>query len=219
MLFSLVATTLAAASIAAAETITVKVGGQGGAPTFSPNNVTAKVNDVVVFQFSGSPGNHTVTQSSLASPCEPIQGGFDSGWVAVPANVTDASVAPTFALTITNADVPIWYYCKQLNPKGPKPHCELGMVGVINLGSKSFEQFTASAAAATTVGQSQGGLSGINAFATALPSPVAAGSSSGAPASSSSGAPGGDKKNGAVSFRAGGMVAGIAGVAAAALML
>ena len=46
-----------------------------------------------------SPGNHSVTQSTFASPCEPETGGFDSGWVFVPAGETDI---PEWNLTITD---------------------------------------------------------------------------------------------------------------------
>ncbi|KAJ7067235.1 hypothetical protein C8F01DRAFT_1247615 [Mycena amicta] len=170
MFVSLVATLVAASVVAAqGNTVKIAVGGAGGTPTFTPNNVNASVGDTVVFEFSGIPGNHTVTQSTLASPCEPVANGFDSGWVQI--SNTSTAAPPTFSLTITNASVPIWFFCKQLNlVKGPKPHCELGMVGVINLGAKSFDAFTSAAAAATVVGQEQGGVSGLNAFATAVPS-------------------------------------------------
>jgi hypothetical protein len=38
---------------------------------------TAYVGDVVEFTFH--PKNHSVTQSSFAAPCTPLQGGFDAG--------------------------------------------------------------------------------------------------------------------------------------------
>ena len=46
-----------------------------------------------------SPGNHTVTQSTFANPCELEAGGFDSGWVFVPAG---EKVIPEWNLTITD---------------------------------------------------------------------------------------------------------------------
>ena len=49
--------------------------------------------------FLISPGNHTVTQSTFSKPCEPEAGGFDSGWVFVPAGETDI---PEWNLTITD---------------------------------------------------------------------------------------------------------------------
>ncbi|KAF7354197.1 hypothetical protein MVEN_01107400 [Mycena venus] len=148
--------------------IQVAVGGAGGAPTFTPNNFNATNGTIVQFQFTGAPGNHTVTQSSFASPCEPVAGGFDSGWVAVPATPA-LNPAPEWNITINNDQTPIWFYCKQLNPAKGTPHCNLGMVGVINVGAKNFAAWTASAAAATTVGQAEGGLGGAAATATAPP--------------------------------------------------
>ena len=91
-----------------------------------------------------SPGNHTVTQSSFSSPCEPLSGGFDSGWIYVPQGIS--SGFPVWNLTITDDSKrkhhprstylraridhhfpAIWYYCKQLVPA---PHCNQGgMVG------------------------------------------------------------------------------------------
>jgi hypothetical protein len=38
---------------------------------------TAAQGDIVVFTFF--PKNHTVTQSSFAQPCTPLDGGFDTG--------------------------------------------------------------------------------------------------------------------------------------------
>ncbi|KAF7333184.1 hypothetical protein MVEN_02384200 [Mycena venus] len=158
---------LAMASLIFAQNIaTVQVGGDGGVPIFTPNMVSAPNGTIVMFQFSGVPGNHTVTQSSLASPCEPLPDGFDSGFVTV----TD-SFSAVWSLTITNDQIPIWFYCKQLGPVTGKPHCEQGMVGVINLGTANFASFSANAAAATGVGGQTAGriLTGLNAFATAAP--------------------------------------------------
>ena len=45
------------------------------------------------------PGNHTVTQSTFSKPCQPEAGGFDSGWVQIPAGTT---VIPEWNLTITD---------------------------------------------------------------------------------------------------------------------
>jgi hypothetical protein len=49
--------------------------------------------------FAISPGNHSVSQSSFGSPCEPLAGGFDSGWVSVPESL---SPPPEWNLTITD---------------------------------------------------------------------------------------------------------------------
>jgi plastocyanin len=61
----------------------VVVGGTGKL-FFTPSNITANPGDTITFQFQQK--NHTVTQSSFASPCKPLaststtgQVGFDSG--------------------------------------------------------------------------------------------------------------------------------------------
>ncbi|KAK0214224.1 hypothetical protein EDD85DRAFT_575519 [Armillaria nabsnona] len=80
----------------------IQVGGTasepGGIFQFNPANVTASEGDVITFEFSGAPGNHSITQSSLANPCTPLSGGFDSGWVFIPGPGTPA---PQFNLTVT----------------------------------------------------------------------------------------------------------------------
>lgn len=113
----------------------------GGAFQFMPPNITATNGTVVTFMFTGSPGNHTVAQSTLDSPCQPMSGGFDSGFISVPANTTGGF--PSWNLTITNDQdresetvntlqnanvfaLAIYFYCAQLQPV---PHCSSGMVG------------------------------------------------------------------------------------------
>ncbi|KAJ6566633.1 hypothetical protein B0H19DRAFT_1066918 [Mycena capillaripes] len=159
---------VASAAVVSAQSIQIiKVGAtadaQGGPLVFTPNNINATNGTIVSFQFTGFPGNHSVTQSSLASPCEPLANGFDSGWVSVPQTLTPP---PEWNITITNDQAPIWFYCKQLQKA---PHCKAGMVGVINLGVKSFETFTSNAAAASDVGQGEGGFVGVGASATGAP--------------------------------------------------
>ncbi|KAJ7921162.1 hypothetical protein B0H13DRAFT_2318734 [Mycena leptocephala] len=166
MRFSSVFTVLATAAMVSAQQVkTVQVGGPAGVPIFTPNTIDAPVGTIVSFQFSGVPGNHSVTQSTGKSPCEPADGGFDSGWIFV--NET-LSTLPEWNITITNDTTPIWFYCKQIG-KGPAPHCNLGMVGVINLGTKSFSSFVSAASAAPSVGQVGGGFVGIGASATGAP--------------------------------------------------
>ena len=72
----------------------------GGIFQFIPANITAANGTTVTFVWSGSPGNHTVAQSSMDSPCQPLAGGFDSGFIQIPANTT--SSFPTWNLTVTN---------------------------------------------------------------------------------------------------------------------
>ncbi|KAF4622176.1 hypothetical protein D9613_009644 [Agrocybe pediades] len=166
------ATTIFFVAIAAAQNgnvVAVEVGGVHAAPgfLFNPNVIRGRTGDIISFQFTGVPGNHSVTQSSFDDPCNPLPGGFDSGNVFI--NSTEATT-PIFNLTITDDTKPIYFFCKQLNPT---PHCGQGMVGAINpLASENdFDQFQSVAKAVGTltasVGQGEGGLIGIGAFAAA----------------------------------------------------
>ncbi|KAJ6552580.1 hypothetical protein DFH09DRAFT_1319031 [Mycena vulgaris] len=152
--------------------VKIQVGGTasspGGTTQFTPNIVVAALGSIVTFQFTGFPGNHSVTQSSFNSPCDPLPGGFDSGWVSVTELL---SPPPEWNLTITNDQQPLWFYCKQLVKA---PHCNAGMVGVINVqeSNKNFGVFQSAAKAATSVlpGQAEGPFVGIGASATGAPS-------------------------------------------------
>ncbi|THG97568.1 hypothetical protein EW026_g4459 [Hermanssonia centrifuga] len=133
----------------------------GGIFQFIPSNITAANGTTVTFMWSGAPGNHSVTQSSLDSPCQPLPNGFDSGFVFIPTPAT--SGIPSWNLTITNDQEPIYFYCGQLVPA--PGHCPLGMVGTINApttGNASWEAFweTAMGTAATTPGTPIPNLSG-----------------------------------------------------------
>ncbi|KAJ7150145.1 hypothetical protein C8R43DRAFT_1128188 [Mycena crocata] len=132
---------------------------------FNASEIKATKGSVLTFEFTGIPGNHTVTQSSFAAPCQPLANGFDSGWIEILANTT---TLPTWKLTVTDDSKPIWFYCKQLLPQ---PHCSGGMVGVINVqpGENSFKAFQAKAATDTAPGQAQGGLVGVGASAAGQP--------------------------------------------------
>lgn len=103
----------------AAQTVTV---GNDGQLKFSPETITAKVGEQITFQFF--PKNHAVAQSEFNNPCNPSDGGIFSGFIpsaAGPAN-------KTFTITVKD-EKPIWLYCPQ---NQPKPHCQQGMVAVIN---------------------------------------------------------------------------------------
>ncbi|KAF9497461.1 hypothetical protein BDN71DRAFT_583300 [Pleurotus eryngii] len=131
MRFASLAIAFSATALVASQNVVVQVGSvataDGGIFQFIPNDITAANGTTVTFRFTGAPGNHTVTQSSFADPCNPLAGGFDSGFVFIPpANTTQT---PEWTLTITNDSRPIWFYCKQLFPA---PHCSAGMVGAIN---------------------------------------------------------------------------------------
>jgi plastocyanin len=112
---------------------------------YDPANITAAVGDTITFQFQVK--NHTVTQSSFATPCRSLtststtgQIGFDSGFMPVAANATDF---PTYTITV-NDTAPIWAYCRQTS------HCGEGMVFAVNAvesGPNTFEAFQAAAKA------------------------------------------------------------------------
>lgn len=51
--------------------------GEDGRLDYRTANITALINDVVVFEFR--PKNHTVTQSSFSTPCQGLPDGFKSG--------------------------------------------------------------------------------------------------------------------------------------------
>jgi plastocyanin len=136
---------LAVIPVARSATINVTVGGTG-IIAYTPNQVQANVGDVIQFIFQQK--NHTITRSTLATPCSPLvgEGAFDTGFVPVAANVTDDF--PLAQLTVEDTN-PIWIYCRQTG------HCEQGMVFAVNPGS-NFAAFqaaatgTAASASATT---------------------------------------------------------------------
>ncbi|KAJ7597202.1 hypothetical protein C8J56DRAFT_919477 [Mycena floridula] len=121
-------------STAAPATHTVIVG-FNNTLSFTPNEVAAAAGDIVLFQFVSK--NHTVSQSAFATPCEPLTGGFSSGFKPVDNSTTDF---PTWSLTV-NDTTPIWAYCQQTNPTS---HCAKAMVLAINAvdnGAKNFSAF------------------------------------------------------------------------------
>jgi plastocyanin len=112
----------------------VIVGGPGKLK-FDPENLDATIGDVVRFTFQQK--NHSVTQSTLGSPCSPLSLGFDSGFVPVADDVTSGFQTAEYNVTSTD---PVWAYCKQ------GTHCSAaGMVFAINPGN----QMAAFKAAAT----------------------------------------------------------------------
>jgi plastocyanin len=112
------AATAALVGAAVAEDHIVVVG--NNSIEFFPNTLSAKTGDTVTFRFW--PKNHSIVQSTFASPCKPLDGGIWSGFIP---SSTGAS-QDTFQIKIQNDTTPIWYYCSQMK------HCQGGMVGVIN---------------------------------------------------------------------------------------
>ncbi|PVG01734.1 hypothetical protein CPB86DRAFT_57412 [Serendipita vermifera] len=83
--------------------------------TFTPDHVSgAASGDTVTFHFY--PSSHSVTQSSLETPCEDLTGGFDS---EIRQGSADGS--ETFVVNVTSTD-PIWICCYTPG------HCAAGMV-------------------------------------------------------------------------------------------
>ncbi|KAF9654243.1 hypothetical protein BDM02DRAFT_3068202, partial [Thelephora ganbajun] len=126
------------ASTVSAKVIDIQVGANG--LTYTPEAVFADPGDQVVYHFN--PKNHTVTQSSFAGPCTLKDGGFDSGFHPVGADVAVAD-RPTFTVLV-NDTKPIWVFCKQAS-NTPNSHCGAGMVHAINCGTdgspNSFTNF------------------------------------------------------------------------------
>jgi len=129
---------LALLPLISATVIDVQVGASGQL-AYSPEAISAKPGDQVVFHFHAK--NHTVTQSSFASPCGKTAGGINSGFQPVAANQTDN--LPTFTVTV-NDTTPTWIYCAQ-DANTPSSHCGAGMVFAINCGAdgapNSFTNF------------------------------------------------------------------------------
>jgi plastocyanin len=114
------------------ETHYVDVGGAN--LTFNPNQIRAKIGDVIKFKFLRL--NHTLTQSEFNSPCTPNKL-FDTGFNQFN---NGTGMAKTIKLDVTT-EAPQWFYCKQ--PQGN--HCGKGMVFAIN--PDNMDQFIKNAIA------------------------------------------------------------------------
>ncbi|KAF6841316.1 GPI-anchored cupredoxin-like protein 1 [Colletotrichum musicola] len=110
----------AAPPAAGPQTHHVTVGGPSGL-VFVPDQIKANVGDMVVFTFMSQ--NHTATQSAFATPCDPLPGGMNSGFMANPNN--SVTPPPQVAMQVMVSD-PLWFYCAQAN------HCGKGMTFSIN---------------------------------------------------------------------------------------
>ncbi|TFK63708.1 hypothetical protein BDN72DRAFT_305851 [Pluteus cervinus] len=209
-----IALTAIPAALAASFDVQVAPGGQ---LVFTPNTVTAAVGDTVNFTFN--PANHTVTQSTFATPCTPSDGGLDSGFKPV----TAGGDPVTFQVTVA-ATTPMWFFCKQSN------HCAQGMVFAINppATGNTFDAFQANAegggSASPSGASASGAASASSGASAASPSAQASGGGSSnptgsAPAPSGSGSGGsGGSGNAAVSARGAGLI-GVTGLVAALVTL
>ncbi|KAI0163047.1 hypothetical protein BJ166DRAFT_283887 [Pestalotiopsis sp. NC0098] len=157
----------------AGTTHTVTVGGAAGL-VFTPAEVKAAVGDSVVFTFESN--NHTATQSSFATPCDPLAGGMDSGFVPNANNTVNPP--PQVAMQVM-VDTPLWFYCKQ------QGHCGKGMTFSINpTADKTQAMFQAMAIAQKGTGAG----SAITGNGTAAAPPAAAAPAASSAASSAAGA-------------------------------
>ncbi|KAM5439314.1 hypothetical protein MferCBS31731_004736 [Microsporum ferrugineum] len=106
-------TTVALAGLAAAKTVEVIVA-QNGDLTFTPDKITADVNDIVHFKLAKS--GHDISSGPFNTPCKPGDNSLYSGKL---------NEGNEFSVNITNTD-PVWIYCSVAK------HCSKGMVAVIN---------------------------------------------------------------------------------------
>ncbi|KAJ7055588.1 Cupredoxin, partial [Mycena amicta] len=102
----------------------VTVGVEGS--FFNPPTVSANLGDTILFVFGGD--FHSVSQGSFDTPCQRLDGGFDSGFRGRGPNFADPT--PIWSITITNASEPIWFFCMAGIPTS---HCESGMVGYVDV--------------------------------------------------------------------------------------
>ncbi|KIK09255.1 hypothetical protein K443DRAFT_671747 [Laccaria amethystina LaAM-08-1] len=98
---------------------------------FSPESVVADLGDTVFFNFTQ--GNHTVTQSSFASPCIPIHetdstvNGFDSSF----RDAGNGTAITNLPITVIDPNTTVWFF--DFNT------CGLGGVGGINVNQSSYQ--------------------------------------------------------------------------------
>jgi hypothetical protein len=144
---------------AAAASHTVTVGGPGGL-VYQPEELhDIPIGDTIIFEFLSQ--NHTVSQSGFATPCDLMEGGMDSGFMANPNNTVVPP--PQIALQVM-AEAPLWFYCKAAT------HCGKGMTFSINpTAEKTQAQFQALAIAQNGTGEA----SPITGGVTAPPPPAA----------------------------------------------
>ncbi|EFQ97675.1 hypothetical protein MGYG_00715 [Nannizzia gypsea CBS 118893] len=123
--------TVAFAGLATAKTVEVVVAENGGL-TFTPNKITAAVNDIVHFKLAKS--GHDISSGPFDKPCKPGDNSLYSGKL---------NEGDEFSVNITSTD-PIWLYCSV------SKHCAKGMVAVINAPSSgnTIEAYKEAAAGA-----------------------------------------------------------------------
>ncbi|KAL7897531.1 Cupredoxin [Trichoderma sp. SZMC 28014] len=194
MLFSTLAVT-AFSAVASAKTIRIDVGQSG--LTFSPNDITAAVGDILEFHYY--PKNHSVVAADFASPCKPkAEGGFYSGFFPT----TSSENSNVFQVEVNNT-TPIWFYCSQSTGN----HCGAGMVGAVNANAnKTLAEFKAAAEKITTNESPKSGVFGGKVLAATSTSSGTASATSGKPSATT---------NAAAGLSVSGMAAAVVGAAVA----
>ncbi|KAB5585883.1 hypothetical protein GE09DRAFT_43120 [Coniochaeta sp. 2T2.1] len=136
------AATTTSAAAGPGQTHNVVLGGAAAGLAFVPSQISAAIGDTVIFTFNAQ--NHTATQSAFDTPCQPLEGGMDSGFQANPNNTVNPP--PQVAMQVM-VDTPLWFYCKQGN------HCGKGMTFSINpTAEKTQAMFQAKAIAQNGAG-------------------------------------------------------------------
>ncbi|KAF7907056.1 uncharacterized protein EAF01_004643 [Botrytis porri] len=192
-------TVYAAANTTTPQTHIVRVGqaNNSTALQYFPDNISAKVGDVIQFQFAA--GNHTVTQSTFDAPCVPISQssnntGVFSGFMDVAAGLNNTGMVPVFSMPVKVA-TPLWFYCSQ------GKHCQKGMVLVVNENTaanstRSLANFAALAAKATkNIAPTSNGTSSTSSSTSSTSNSGSSGSSG-----SSSGSSGSDSSSSATTL-------------------
>ena len=131
-------TSATSTSTATGAITTVTVGLQNGTVLRFDPPYLSKVSVGQKIHFDFRAVNHTLTESSLNSPCKKLSG-TDVDTNFQNANKADIPESKPFDLVI-DSDRPRFFYCKQQNGT-PKSHCGMGMVFAINTDEYTYRQF------------------------------------------------------------------------------
>lgn len=102
--------------------------GFDGKLIFNPERIVADKGDLIEVHYL--PKNHSVTQSSFAKPCVPLNGqGIFSGFNFA---TMQGEAKDVFVFEVEDTQ-PEWFYCSQTVGS----HCQMGMAFVINENAKS----------------------------------------------------------------------------------
>ncbi|KAE8352412.1 hypothetical protein BDV28DRAFT_3477 [Aspergillus coremiiformis] len=116
---------------------TVLVGGEQSNEVrgFNPHTLRVCQGSIVHFDFLRL--DHTLRESTLETPCKPLQGGIDSGTDrSNPDNITNFKPFDyTFA-----SDAPRFFYCAHGEGTNDS-HCARGEVFAVNVNEDTFHQF------------------------------------------------------------------------------